>query len=497
MTPAYDLVVIGGGITGLGVARLAARNGYRCAVLERGDLASGASSGSSHMLHGGLRYLEQARFTLVREALSERRAVHQMAPGVTRPQRFMAPLYHGERVGPVRLRAGLLLYDALSGKARLAPGAMVRPREALALEPDLAREGLRGAGLYTDVVMDDARLAVAVARDAAAHGAEIHTYHEVLGARPGEAGSVELLAAHALEGGERSFHASLVVNATGAWTDAIRQRLTRTLSPGAPDPAPLLRPSRGIHLVYPRLTRGHGLVLRARSNGRVFFVVPFGNRSIVGTTEVELISPAPADAWRPSLEEIVYLRAELGRVLPSLAGTPPIALLSGVRPLLDSPDSAGDASREHAVVEEPIGITIAGGKYTTFRVMARDVMRLVAKRLGREGRPLADSCAPLPAPLAPGVDIERVADFAVEHEFARRLEDVIRRRTTLWLEPDRGRVAAPRIAAAMARRLGWSPERTREEFQSYDARLWEEETLLQRSQEGAHEHVRVGPQEVR
>lgn len=484
MSTSYDLVIIGGGITGLGVARLAARNGYRCAVLEREDIASGTSSVSSHMLHGGLRYLEHGRFALVRESLAERSTVHRMAPTLTRPYRFLAPLYRGDRIGPWRLRAGLWLYDRLAGAHRLSPATVVRAREARRLEPGLAPRGLRGAGIYSDVVMDDARLAVAVARDAAAHGAEIHTYTEVTGARPTAAGGIELLAIDRLEGGERSYAASVVVNATGPWGDHVRLMLVRALAPGSPDPEPVLRPSRGVHLVYPRLTNGHGLVISARSDGRVFFVVPFGERSLVGTTEVELSSPAPAEAWRPTIDEVAYLRSELRRVLPGAAVLPPIAVLSGLRPLLRSDDDAGEASREHAVFEEHGVLTVAGGKYTTFRDMARDAMRNVAQRLGHPGRRHEDSGEPLPAPIAADVGLERMAEFAVEREFAKRLVDVLRRRTTLWLDPDRGRIAATTVGAVMARRLGWTPARAREEFQDYDALVWEEETLIQRTQEG-------------
>ena len=477
----YDLVVIGGGITGLAIARLAARNGFSCALLERDDLAAGTSSGSSHMLHGGLRYLEHGHFTLVRQALGERAAVIRMAPALARPQRFLVPLYRGDRVGPLRLRAGLKLYDWFAGRAGLAPHAMARTHEALALEPDLEPNELRGAGLYTDAVMDDARLAIAVARDAAAHGADIHPYTEVVGARPVEDGTVELIASDRLAGGARSIQGRLVVNAAGPWADAVRVMLSRSLEPGAPDPMPLLRPSRGIHLVFPRLTRSHGLLLIAAADGRVFFVVPLEGRSLVGTTEIEVSSPAPPVAWRASVEEVRYLRESLGRALPRLAGTPPHAVLSGLRPLLRSDRDVGSASREHRVVEENAVITVAGGKYTTFRLMARDALDRVARRLGRQAQQILDPIEPLPAPLAPGVSIERIAEFAVEHEFARRVVDVIRRRTTLWLEPDRGRILAPRIAAAMARKLGWGPERAREEFQSYDAALWEEESLLQRA----------------
>jgi glycerol-3-phosphate dehydrogenase len=224
-------------------------------------------------------------------------------------------------------------------------------------------------------------------------------------------------------------------------------------------------------------------VLTARTDGRVFFVVPFGERSLVGTTEVELPSPAPPEAWRPSIEEVAYLRAELRRVLPGASASPPIAVLSGLRPLLRSDDDAGEASREHGVFEEHGVITIAGGKYTTFRVMARDTLAQVARRMGRPGRQHADSEEPLPPPIAAEAGLERLAEFAIENEFARRLADVLRRRSSLWLEPDRGRVAATTVCAVMARRLGWSPVRAREEFQDYDARLWEEETLIQRTQE--------------
>ena len=163
-----DVVVVGGGITGLGVARLAARNGFAVALLERGDLASGASSGSSHMLHGGLRYLEHGYLGLVREALRERAAVTLLAPDLARPTRFMLPFLRGDRRPGWKVRVGLALYDLLAGRRSLAPHAVIRPREALALEPELPTSGLRGAGVYSDVVMDDARLAVAVARDAAA-----------------------------------------------------------------------------------------------------------------------------------------------------------------------------------------------------------------------------------------------------------------------------------------------------------------------------------------
>src|SRR5262245_40193168 len=207
-----DLVVLGGGVTGLGIARLAARSGWSVTVIERDDLATGASSATSHMLHGGLRYLEHGRFRLVREALSERMIVSRMAPALAKPVRFLVPLRRGDRVGPLKLRAGLVLYDLLAGRSGPSPHMMAGARQALALEPGLQPDGLRGAGLYSDVVMDDARLAVAVARDAAAHGAEILPRTELVAARPEAGTGRQAVELRRRAGGERlSLRASGIV----------------------------------------------------------------------------------------------------------------------------------------------------------------------------------------------------------------------------------------------------------------------------------------------
>jgi glycerol-3-phosphate dehydrogenase len=497
MSP-LDLVVIGGGISGAAVARLAARNGLSVALLEQGDLASGTSSATSHMLHGGVRYLEQARFLLVRRSLAERAVVSRMAPSLVRPTRFIVPLYAGGRVGPAKLRAGLQIYQWLAARKGLAPSAWLRAREALSLEPDLEPRGLLGAGAYSDTVMDDARLCVAVARDAAAHGAAIHTYTEVVGARPApgppatgapvglEGGTVEIIARDVIDGGERSFLARAVVNATGPWADGVRRLLWRALKPGIPEPDPALRPSRGVHLVYPAITRGHAMLFFAGRDGRVLFIVPFGDRALVGTTEIEVPALPVRDSFRASLDEVRYLRGELETALPGLKGATPIAIMSGVRPLVRSELDVGSASREHRLIEDGPVLTMVGGKYTTFRPMARAALERLAPRLGRTDRTLEDSDAVLPRPMEPLSGPAALAEFAVREEFARRLEDVIRRRTRLWLELDRGRGASGTIVPVMARLLGWSPERSRDEVQGFETALYEEGSLLERTRgEGA------------
>ena len=474
----FDLVVVGGGISGLGVARLAARSGLSVTLFERGDLGSGASSATSHMLHGGLRYLEHGHFSLVREALHERRVLSRMAPQLARPTRFLIPFYRGDRRPPWMIHLGLAAYDAFAGGAGLARHAAVRAAEALALEPALERAQLVGGGLYSDAVMDDAGLAVAVARDAAAHGATIAPHTEAVAARPHPSAAVEVIARSRLDGHETRVLGRCVVNATGAWTDRTRALFMRSLHPGTAEPEPIMRPTRGVHLVFPALTRGHALLVFARTDARVFFVVPFGGHTLVGTTEVEVSSPPDDDAAEPSVEELRYLRAELRRVLPGAADAPALALTSGLRPLLAAPGGVSAASREHRIVADGPILTLAGGKYTTFRVMARDLLGQVFRRFfqRRETEIPADH-QPLPSP--PLVDgIEALVDYAVGQAFARRLDDVVRRRSGLWLAPDRGRVAAPALAAAMARHLGWSAERARDELQLFHAGLEREERLL-------------------
>ena len=478
-----DLVVLGGGVTGLAVARLAARSGWSVAVVERDDLASGASSTSSHMLHGGLRYLERGHFALVREALAERGTVSRMAPALTRPVRFLVPLVRHGRLRPWKLRAGLWLYDVLAARSTLSPRGWASARDALALEPGLEPSGLLGAGLYSDGVVDDARLAVAVARDAAAHGATILTRSELLVARPsGEPGGEVVLSVRDRETREeRELRCRAIVNATGAWTDATRTALARSLAPGSTDPRPLLRPSRGTHLVYPALTRGHGVLVTAASDGRAFFVVPFAGRSLVGTTEVETASPPASEEFAPSPDEMRYLASELARVLPGAASLRPIAAYAGVRPLLDAGSSVGSASREHRVVAEGPLVTIAGGKYTTFRVMARDTLVAAAALVGRDPESLVPDAAPLPAPLAEASSAVTLGAHAAEHEFARSLEDVLRRRSAHWLDDDRGVSAARDVAAGMARRLGWAPEREREEIDRWEAAVRESDDRIARA----------------
>ncbi len=482
MSNVLDLLVLGGGVTGLGIARLAARSGWPVLIAERDDLGAGASSATSHMLHGGLRYLEHGRFSLVREALVERMTVSKLAPALARPVRFLVPLRKGDRVGPLRLRAALALYDLLAGKQAPSPYVMADARQALALEPGLEREGLRGAGIYSDVVMDDARLNIAVARDAAAAGARLLTHTELIAARPDASrGTVHVELRHRDTGEVTTLETRLIVNATGAWSDRTRATVLGMLQPGAVDPPRLLRPSRGTHLVYPALTQGHGLVTLA-GDGRVMFVVPFAGRSLVGTTEVEVPSP-PSDAdRRPSPDEIRYLAREVARLVPGAARAHPIAVYAGIRPLAAAEEGVGEASREHRiVVDDDRLLTIVGGKYTTFRRMAEDLVVRAATILKRETIPRDDFAEPLPLTLPEHMAPDAFAAEAIESEWARSLDDLIRRRSAYWLADDRGLSAARAMTPVLARLLGWDATREKDEIDRFENAIRDELMMLDRA----------------
>ena len=480
-TTVYDLLVLGGGVTGLGVARLAARAGWPVMLAERDDIGHGASSATSHMLHGGLRYLEHGRFSLVREALGERLAVSRLAPALSRPVRFLVPLRKGDRVGPLRLRAALALYDLLAGRQAPSPYVMADARQALALEPGLERDGLRGAGVYSDVVMDDTRLNIAIARDAQAMGASIVTRTELVAARPDASrGTVHVELRHRDSGEVTSLETRLIVNATGAWADRTRAQTLGMLQPGAPDPPRMLRPSRGTHLVYPALTQGHGVVTLA-GDGRVLFVVPFAGRSLVGTTEIEVSSPPSDSERRPSPDEIRYLASEVARVIPAAARAHPIAVYAGIRPLVAAEERVGDASREHRIAEDGALITIVGGKYTTFRRMAEDVVVRAAALLKREIVPHDDITEPLPTPLPEGTPDDVFAAHAIEHEWARSLDDIVRRRSSRWLADDRGLGAARRMAPVLARAQGWDAAREKDEMDRFENAIRDELMMLDRA----------------
>ncbi|MGH7699845.1 MAG: glycerol-3-phosphate dehydrogenase/oxidase, partial [Gemmatimonadales bacterium] len=383
-----DLLVIGGGITGAGIARDAALRGIRTALVEKGDWGGGTSSHSSRLIHGGLRYLEQREFRLVAEASRERRILLRIAPHLVRPISFLFPVYRGSRVTAWKLRAGLWLYDLLAAFRNVRSHRWLRPRRVRREEPGLKDKDLVGAALYYDAQADDARLVLATVRSAARAGALAANYAEAIGLAKPDGQVRGATVRDALAGVTRTVRALVVVNATGPWTDVLR----RLDDPWA---EPLLRLTRGAHVAVPRARLGqrHAVTVFSPIDGRVMFVLPWGDLSYIGTTDTD--DAGPPDDVRATAEDVVYLLRSANAFFPNARLGPGdvISTWAGLRPLLAPARavSASEVSREHRIVESAAGLlTIAGGKLTTHRVMGRDVADVVARRLhALDDRPVA------------------------------------------------------------------------------------------------------------
>ena len=386
----FDLFVAGGGVNGCGVARDAAGRGFSVLLCEMDDLGAWTSSASTKLIHGGLRYLGQYRFRMVREALAEREALWRNAPHLIRPMRFVLPHHRGLRPAWL-LRLGLLLYDRIGGRTRL-PGA-----RALDLSKNPAGQPLkshfRRGFEYSDCTVDDSRLVVVNARDAADRGASMRTRTKLKTARA-VGGAWEIVTEDTETGREEVTTASLVVNATGPWADS-------ALSSGAPGDGPKrLRLVKGSHVVFPRLFEHDRSYLFQGDDGRVVFAIPYQRGyTLVGTTDVDYHGD-PADV-SVGPEEVAYLCQALNRYLERPVRPGDVAWsYAGLRPIYDDgADAAQDASRDYVLRHDdeagaPV-VHVYGGKITTYRRLAEDVMRLVEDRLGRRGPPWTKD-APLP-----------------------------------------------------------------------------------------------------
>jgi glycerol-3-phosphate dehydrogenase len=452
----FDVLIIGGGINGAGAARDAAMRGLRVALVEQADFGSGTSSRSSKLVHGGIRYLEQGNFKLVLEASRERRILLRIAPHLVRPLPFILPVYRGDRRDLRTIRLGMWLYDALS-LFRNKQHRMLSRQQTLALEPSLRPDGLLGAALYHDAQMDDARICLANVISAVERGAVAANYVRVVrllreGGRLAGAKVRDERTGDAFE-----VRAGRVVNTAGPWLDAVRA-LDR--------PAPAkVRLSRGTHIIVPALTNRHAVTIQSSDN-RVIFIIPWHGHSLVGTTDTDY-SGNPEDV-RPEAGDITFLLSAVRRIIPGHTLTPAdvVASFAGLRALVRNGTARSSAvSREERIEESPSGlISIAGGKFTTYRLTAKRLIDRVS------GQPCHTHLEPLPAVGAshPG-DIEARTRYAVEHEMAMTVEDVLRRRTRLALGPGRGLTEAGAVACVMGDLLGWDADERRRQLDSYAA----------------------------
>lgn len=490
----FDLLVIGGGATGLGVAVDAAARGFRVALVEASDFAKGTSSRATKLVHGGVRYLAQGNIALVREALHERSTLMANAPHLAQPLAFVVPGYRLWE--PAFYGIGLKLYDTLAGSRSLGATRLLGAAGALAALPGVKREGLAGGVQYWDGQFDDARLAVALARTAVSLGAVVVNHAPVVGLLQSQGRVTGARVRDNEEGTEFEVHAKCVVNATGVWVDDVmRMDTTRQDSKGRGGSAGdttssrLVAPSQGVHLVVDRdfLPGPHALMVPKTADGRVLFAVPWLGKLILGTTDAPR-ADMPTEP-KPTDEEINFILEEAGRYLARAPKRSDVrSAWAGLRPLVKpaaSDASTKQLSREHTVLVGSSGlVTVTGGKWTTYRAMAEDVLShcmrasLLPTREGGVTERLRLIAAPKARGVsladAPGVHLygedaatlqslpgstrwlwrdgagglsEAMVRYAVRHEMARTVEDVLARRSRLlFLDAAAAQRVAPDVA---------------------------------------------------
>jgi glycerol-3-phosphate dehydrogenase len=490
----WDLAVIGGGATGLGVALDAAVRGFSVVLVESHDFAQGTSSRATKLVHGGVRYLAQGDIGLVREALHERGALLANAPHLAQRLPFVMPGYHWWERGFYGV--GLKMYDALAGRSGLGATEWLSSRRVQELLPGVQPRGLWGGVKYWDGQFDDARLAVLLARTAAARGALVVNHCPAVSLLR-EGGKVGGLVVRDGETGiEATLRARCVVNAAGVWVDAVRDMDRDSGTP--PRPA-MVAPSQGVHLIVDRkfLPGSHALLIPKTADGRVLFAVPWLGKTILGTTDTPRHDLAREPA--PFAEEVRFILGESARVLTRAPQRSDVrSIWVGLRPLVKPSGEDGEntkaLSREHTVLVGRSGlVTVTGGKWTTYRAMAEDVLDhcmargLLERRHGgvTERLPLLGSAPGRPLAEPPGEHLygseaallktlpgaenwlwrdaesgrgalsEAMVRFAVRHEMAREVEDVLARRCRLlFLDAAEAAKQAPTVAAIMAEELG-------------------------------------------
>ncbi len=523
----FDVLVVGGGITGSGIARDAALAGLRVALVERDDFGSGTSSRSSRLVHGGLRYLEQMQLGLVAESTRERARLMRLASHLVRPMPFLYPAYRHAKPGRFMLSAGMWLYDGLALFRNYRRHHYRRAAAASALEPRLRREGLRGAFLYYDCATDDARLTLENVLDAEAHGAIAVSRARFVKLLTHAGGGVRGAVVEDGLGGQRfEVAAGLVIVAAGPWSDEVLPLLR-------PSPTPCLRPTKGVHAVFSRsrLPVDHAVVMIAPRDRRVGFAIPWRNVTYVGTTDTDFTGDPARAQCEP--DDLAYVLETANAYFPEaqLGPSDVIATWAGVRPLIrGAADTAYKTSREHDILTDPAGwALVAGGKLTTYRLMARQTLEeawraarnvpgrpaLPPSRTGRAPLPGAAGVAPQPAALceqargvAAGAGLsEQSAEhlvrtygvraaavmapfaaeptlaaplvegqphvwaevaFALNVEHALSLEDFFVRRTALrYLAPQGSLAVAEAVAQRFATALHWPAERVAAELAAY------------------------------
>jgi glycerol-3-phosphate dehydrogenase len=480
----WDMLVIGGGATGVGIAVDAASRGYDIVLLEQNDFGKGTSSRSTKLIHGGVRYLQQGNIALVMEALKERGTLRRNAPHLVRELAFVVPNYDWWEAPFYGI--GLKVYDLLAGRYGFGPSKILSKEETLKYIPTIRREGLRGGIIYHDGQFDDARLLINLVRTASHQGAAMLNYAPVIRLLKDKSGFLNgAVYLNTESGTEHEIAAKVVINATGPFSDDIR----RIDEPGA---AAMIAPSQGIHLVFDRsfLPGSSAIMVPHTKDGRVMFAIPYLGRTLVGTTDTPIrtvtLEPHAMD------EEIAFILETAGTYLEKVPAEKDIlSIFTGIRPLVKAGEATNSAalSRDHTIHISNSGlVTIAGGKWTTYRQMAEDCVDHAVALTDLEARPcvtkqlnvhgfhktadkfgsfalygadapeLLDLLRTNPAlkePLHPNLAAcAGEVIWATRYEAARTVDDVLSRRTrSLLLDARAAREAAPRVADLMAGEL--------------------------------------------
>jgi glycerol-3-phosphate dehydrogenase len=509
-TAEWDIIIVGGGATGVGVAIDAASRGYDTLLLEGSDFGKGTSSRSTKLVHGGVRYLEQGNVSLVMEALKERGMLRQNAPHLVSDLAFVVPNYDWWEAPFYGL--GLKIYNLLSGKYGFGPSKILSREETLERLPTINKDGLRGGVVYYDGQFDDARLLINMVSTAAEQGATLVNYCRVTGLSKDPEGFINGVSAVDLESGEElQARAKTIVNATGPFTDHVRKLAD-------PDTKPMIAPSQGIHLVFDKsfLPGTSAIMVPHTSDKRVMFAIPWHEHTLVGTTDTAI--PDAVFDPSPMEEEIEFILKTAGQYLhkaPTRADV--LSVFTGIRPLVKASGSGNTAalSRDHTIhIDESGLLNITGGKWTTYRHMAEDCVNhaatlgklperdCVTKHLNIHGfhgqskvfgslsfygadapaiQDLAKGNTDLAAPLTPELPyIAAEVVWATRQEMARTVEDVLARRTrALFLNSGAALEAAPKVASLMAKELGLDG-------------AWEESQLTAFRQVAAHFQLPAG-----
>ena len=446
-TQRWDIVVVGGGATGVGIAVDAASRGYSVLLLEQYDFGKGTSSRSTKLIHGGVRYLQQGNISMVMEALKERGLLLQNAPHLVRDMEFVVPNYEWWETPFYGI--GMKIYDLLAGKYGFGPSQILSKDEVLARIPTLSQEGLRGGVKYHDGQFDDARLLIDLVTTAAQHGACLLNYARVISLVKDAEGFVSGVVFRDEETGvSHTVRARCVINATGPFSDEVR-RIDNA------DCKKMIAPSQGVHVVLPRefLPGQTAIMVPHTRDGRVMFAIPWHGRVVVGTTDTPI--PEATAEPMPFKEEIDFILETAAEYLtkrPSPADI--LSVFTGIRPLVKSSDFSNTAalSRDHTIEISSSGLlTIAGGKWTTYRRMAEDAVdhAIVLGQLPER------ACVTRNLRIHDPGQHENSAAWFARHEMARTIEDVLARRTRLLFVDARAAIAkAPEIARELAAELG-------------------------------------------